>query len=144
MRKKNTLIKRITCEYNELDTIAEILEEKAAEGWELSSKTGVIWGFRRSEPRKVKFCAEVVDTDVIGNALDEFISFCEADGWKHTFDAGSIQIFENEDLNAVPIHTEPEVKLRIVHDRCKVTRLLLPVGVLAFVIFFLLEGVISP
>ena len=80
MKQKKTMIKRMTYECNELDTISELLEEKAAEGWELASKTGVIWGFRKSEPRKVKFNVEVVDTNVIGDALDEFIAFCEADG----------------------------------------------------------------
>ena len=137
MRKKDTFTKRISCEYNELDTIAEFLEEKAAEGWELTSKTGVVWGFRRAEPRKVKFNVEVVDSDVMGEALHEFIAFCEADGWKHVFDAGAIQIFENEDLDAEPIHTDPEVKLRIVHDKCKATRIFVPV-VAAIVLMFML------
>lgn len=127
MRKKDTFTKRISCEYNELDTIAEFLEEKAAEGWELTSKTGVVWGFRRAEPRKVKFNVEVVDSDVMGEALHEFIAFCEADGWKHVFDAGTIQIFENEDLDAEPIHTDPEVKLGIVHDKCKAMRIFVPI-----------------
>ena len=129
MRKKDTFTKRISCEYNELDTIAEFLEEKAAEGWELTSKTGVVWGFRRAEPRKVKFNVEVVDSDVMGEALHEFIAFCEADGWKHVFDAGAIQIFENEDLDAEPIHTDPEVKLGIVHDKCKAMRIFVPIVV---------------
>ena len=122
MRKKDTFTKRISYEHNELDTIAEFLEEKAAEGWELTSKTGAVWGFRRSEPRKVKFNVEVVESDVAGDALWEFISLCEADGWKHAFDAGNIQIFENEDLDADPIHTDPEVKLKIVHEKCKIGR----------------------
>lgn len=143
MKQKETMTKRMTYECNELDTIAEMLEEKASEGWELASKTGVIWGFRRSEPKKVKFNVEVVDTDVFGDALDEFIAFCEADGWKHVFDAGKIQIFENEDLEAEAIHTDPEVKLAIVHDRCKATRLLLP-GVVFLVLAFLTWKLLFP
>ena len=127
MKQKGTFTKRINYEYNELDTIAEYLEERAAEGWELSSKVGAVWGFRKAEPRKVKFNVEVVDADVSGDALTEFVSFCEADGWSHVFDAGNIQIFENEDLDAAPIHTDPGVKLGIVHERCAVTRILLPI-----------------
>ena len=73
MTQKDTFTKRINYEYNELDTIAEYLEEAAADGWELTSKTGAIWGFRRSNPRKVRFSVEVVDTDVTGDALDEFL-----------------------------------------------------------------------
>ena len=91
MRQKDTFTKRINYEYNELDTIAEYLEEAAADGWELTSKTGAIWGFRRSNPRKVRFSVEVVDTDVTGDVLDEFIAFCEAGGWKHAFDAGALR-----------------------------------------------------
>ena len=66
MKQKETMTKRMTYECNELDTIAELLEEQAAKGWELTSKIGVIWGFRRSDPRKVQFNVEVVDTDVFG------------------------------------------------------------------------------
>ena len=143
MKQKDTMTKRMTYECNELDTIAELLEEQAAAGWALGSKTGVIWGFHKSEPRRVQFNVEVVDTDVVGDALEEFIAFCEADGWKHAFDAGKIQIFENEDLEAEPIHTDPEVKLKIVHDRCKATRLLLP-GILFLVFVFLTWKLMSP
>lgn len=130
MTQKDTFTKRINYEYNELDTIAEYLEEAAADGWELTSKTGAIWGFRRSNPRKVRFSVEVVDTDVTGDVLDEFIAFCEAGGWKHAFDAGNIQIFETEDMEAEPIHTDPKVKLELVHDRCKALRLLLPAALM--------------
>lgn len=125
MRQKEILTKRIRYEYNELDTIAEILQEKAAEGWELVSKTGNMWGFRRSEPRTAQFNVEVIDLENPAMELAEFVAYCEAGGWKHAFDAGDIQVFENEDLDAEPIHTDPEVKLQIVHERCKAMRICL-------------------
>lgn len=143
MREKDTFTKRISYEYNQLDTITEYLEEKAIEGWELTSKSGAIWGFRKAEPRRVKFNVELMDQGVTGKALDEFISFCEADGWKHSFDAGNIQIFENEDLEAKPIHTDPAVKLAIVHEKCKAVRLLIPV-VSSIVLLFMTWKIFFP
>ena len=127
MREKDTFTKRIAYEYNQLDTITEFLEEKALEGWELTSKSGAIWGFKKAEPRRVKFSVELMEEGVSGSELDEFIDFCEADGWKHYFDAGSIQIFENENLEAEPIHTDPAVKLAIVHEKCKAFRVFMPI-----------------
>ena len=136
MREKDTFTKRIAYEYNQLDTITEFLEEKALEGWELTSKSGAIWGFKKVEPRRVKFSVELMEEGVSGSELDEFIDFCEADGWKHYFDAGSIQIFENEDLEAEPIHTDPAVKLAIVHEKCKAFRIFMPI--VCSVIFFVI------
>ena len=136
MREKDTFTKRIAYEYNQLDTITEFLEEKALEGWELTSKSGAVWGFKKAEPRRVKFSVELMEEGVSGSELDEFIDFCEADGWKHYFDAGSIQIFENEDLEAEPIHTDPAVKLAIVHEKCKAFRVFMPI--VCSVIFFVI------
>ena len=136
MREKDTFTKRIAYEYNQLDTITEFLEEKALEGWELTSKSGAIWGFKKAEPLRVKFSVELMEEGVSGSELDEFIDFCEADGWKHYFDAGSIQIFENEDLEAEPIHTDPAVKLAIVHEKCKAFRVFMPI--VCSVIFFVI------
>ncbi|MBR5517278.1 MAG: DUF2812 domain-containing protein, partial [Firmicutes bacterium] len=135
MREKDTFTKRIAYEYNQLDTITEFLEEKALEGWELTSKSGAIWGFKKAEPRKVKFSVELMDEGVLGSELDEFIAFCEVGRWKHSFDAGNIQIFENEDLEAEPIHTDPAVKLDIVHEKCKAFRIFMPA---VFSVIFLL------
>ncbi len=127
MRQREILTKRIRYEYNELDTIADILQEKAAEGWELVSKTGNVWGFQKSEPRTALFNVEVIDLENAALELEEFVAYCEAGGWKHAFDAGDIQVFENEDLDAELIHTDPEVKLQIVHERCKAMRILTPI-----------------
>ena len=41
LKDMNTMTVRFACEYNELDALAEFLEKKAAEGWQLTSKTGV-------------------------------------------------------------------------------------------------------
>ena len=47
-----------------------------------------------------------------------------------------IQIFENEDLEAEAIHTDPTVKLAIVHEKCKAFRVFMPI--VCSVIFFVI------
>ena len=58
------------------------------EGWELTSKSGAIWGFKKAEPRKVKFSVELMEEGVSGNALDHFIAnsnHCEFNEAVHRF-----------------------------------------------------------
>lgn len=103
--------------YNELDTLADLIVEQAAEGWELSSKSGNILGFRRAKCRRIKVSCEVIEPDY-DPYKTEYIAFCQAAGWRHIFSDGNLQIFETEDLDAEPIHTDPMVKLQTVHHKC--------------------------
>lgn len=119
MRIRNTKICFYACDYNELDDFADYLERKAQEGWELTSKTGTLLGFKRAEPRNVKICAEVVLENTGDMELSQYEELCEAAGWKRIFSDGSIQIYENEDPDAVPISTDPLTKLNAVHAKCR-------------------------
>ena len=64
MKLKNvdTMTVRFTHSWCELDSLAEFLEEKAAEGWQLTSKTGIILGFRRSKGRQAGGMFSVMET----------------------------------------------------------------------------------
>lgn len=135
MRTKNTMIKRMGYYYNELDTLAEYLEKQAEEGWELTTKTGAMLGFRRTEPRKVKINVEMVYQDDGLSAHQSYFEFCRAVGWKHIFNDGKIQIFENDDLDAEPIHTDPQIKLEAVHRKCLEQRVIFPAVSLACLLF---------
>ena len=73
LKDMNTMTVRFACEYNELDALAEFLEKKAAEGWQLTSKTGVSLGFRRSALRKVRVSVELVYYDDNDYDNDRFI-----------------------------------------------------------------------
>ena len=137
MKGKDVITKRFAAEYNELDSVAEFLEEKAAEGWELTSKTGGMYGFRKCEPKKVKISVELVVADENDSERTRFIEYCEASGWKHIFSDGKIQIFETADLDAEPIHTDPEVKLALVHKKCKGTNIILPIATILFTVLFM-------
>ncbi len=121
---KTTMTKRMPYEFNELDTMAEYLQLQLADGWELSSKTGVALGFRRCEPRCSKVSVELApdnDHDAFDN---EFIELCEADGWNLFFRDNRLLFFENPDLDAEPIHTDQEVKLDMVHKKCLKSRVI--------------------
>ena len=126
MKGKDILTKRYNYEHNELDSVAEMLEQTAAEGWELTSKTGNAFGFRKCQPKKVKISVELVLADQNDSERKRFIEYCEASGWKHIFDDGKIQIFETEDMDAEPIHSEPELKLALIHKKCWKMRIVLP------------------
>ena len=142
-KEKNVLTKRFAYDYNELDSVAEFLEQKAAEGWELTSKTGVMFGFRKCEPKKVKISVELVYANKGDSERERFVEYCEASGWKHIFSDGKIQIFETEDLDTEPIHSDPEVKLALIHKKCRVLRMILP-PVLTVVIFALWKQMVFP
>lgn len=122
--------------YNELDTLADVITEQAAEGWELTSKTGGVLGFRRAESRRIKAACELVYPDY-GPEAEGFIEFCQAAGWRHIFSDDTLQIFETEDLDAEPIHTDPQVKLQQVHRRCLTGVVLPSIGWICFALFFM-------
>ncbi len=119
MRGKNVWSKRFYFSYKDLDAVAEFLEDKAANGWEMTSLLGNTFGFRKVEPRQVKISVEIVEADTDESEKQQFIEYCEADGWKHIFDFGKLQFFENENLDAEPIHTDEEVKLNLVYRHCR-------------------------
>lgn len=136
MKTKNTMTRRFFHQYNELDAVAEFLEKQAAEGWELTNITGSNYGFRRAEPRKVKINAEIVSAEADEQQKREFIELCDAAGWKHIYDGGVVQYFQHESPDAEPIHTDPEVKLKVVHEKSVGTNFFAPLGVAALCLFW--------
>lgn len=142
MRGKNILTKRFFYSYNELDSVAEFLEKKASEGWELTSKTGVIFGFRKCKPKKVKISVELVETVEGDGQREMFNEMCKAAGWENIFSDGKLQIYQTEDIDALPIHTEPEIKLNLVHKKCRFEqRTLLVIAVI--LIYFTVKQLIN-
>ena len=127
MKERTILTKRFTSDYKDMDSIVEMLENMAAQGWELTSKTGGMYGFRKTEPRKVKISVELVLADDNDIERKRFVEYCEACGWKHIFSDGKVQIFETEDLDAEPIHSDPEVKLAMIHKKSRMMYQILPI-----------------
>lgn len=107
-------IKRCLCNFSYYDqrAIQETLERMAAEGWMLQRPGSFLWRYERCEPRALRFCVTFFPG---GSEFDPVptegeltkIDFCARDGWVLAASWGSMQIFYNEDPNAVPIETEP-------------------------------------
>ena len=95
------------------------LEDMAAQGW-MVEKTGPLWRYRQCEPRKVKFAvtfyprASMFDPEPTEGELT-FREFCEKTGWKFAASNAQLQIFYNEDPDAVPIDTDPMIELETRH-----------------------------
>lgn len=99
------------------------LENMAAQGW-MVEKTGALWRYRRCEPRKVRFAvtfyprASMFDPEPTEGELT-FREFCEKTGWKLACSNAQLQIFYNEDLNAIPIDTDPTTEVETLHRTAK-------------------------
>ncbi|RDU24564.1 DUF2812 domain-containing protein [Anaerosacchariphilus polymeriproducens] len=113
-------IRFYNCQLNELDSLKEYLEKKAAQGWMLEKRKGSICYFRKCKPKKVKFSVEIFDKAsefmVDYNATnEEYIEYCKAAGWNFVSAEGKVQIFYTEDKSAIPIETDPQQKFETVH-----------------------------
>ena len=128
-------MKRCFCNFSFYDqqAIQEKLEEMAESGWMLE-KTGFMWTYKRIEPKKLRFSvtyfpsASDFDPSPTEGELTK-IDFCRQDGWNLVTTWGVMQIFYNEDLDAVPIETEPVMQIENICRSMK-KNVLLPQAVL--------------
>ena len=111
-------IKRCFCNFSFYDqqTIQEKLEEMAEKGWMLEKPGSFMWTYKRAEAKKLRFSvtyfpsASDFDPGPTDGELTK-IDYCRQDGWNLVTSWGVMQIFCNEDLNAVPIETEPVMQV---------------------------------
>ena len=128
-------MKRCFCNFSFYDqqAIQEKLEEMVESGWMLE-KTGFMWTYKRIEPKKLRFSvtyfpnASDFDPSPTEGELTK-IDFCRQDGWNLVTTWGVMQIFYNEDLDAVPIETEPVMQIENICRSMK-KNVLLPQAVL--------------
>ena len=113
--------KKILCHFSFYDQvrIQDKLEEMAEQGWMVEKPGNFTWTFKRMEPQKLRFSvtyfpsASEFDPGPTENELTK-LDFCAQDGWKLAVKWGVMQIFYNEDENAVPIETEPMAQVENV------------------------------
>ena len=113
--------KKIFCNFSFYDQvkIQEKLEEMARQGWMVDHPGKLTWTFKRIHPRKLRFCityfpaASEFDPGPTEGELTK-LDFCARDGWKLAMRWGVMQVFYNEDENAVPIETEPVAQVENV------------------------------
>lgn len=113
--------KKIFCHFSFYDQvrIQEKLEEMAEQGWMVDKPGSFTWTFKRMEPQKLRFSvtyfpsASEFDPGPTDEELTK-LDFCAHDGWKLAVKWGVMQIFYNENENAVPIETEPMAQVENV------------------------------
>lgn len=116
LNERENFKKLMTFRYTDLKAVCEYLEEMAAKGWELKSMR-TFMEFRKAEPRKVRYSAELLETaSVYGNFVSddsrEYIDMCEQAGWEFVCNTGKMYIFRMEDENAIEIVSDNEEKLK--------------------------------
>lgn len=115
MKEKNTLKKFISFRYTDLTAVCEYLEEMEAQGWQLVSM-GMLSEFRKCEPRKVRYAAELLESaSAISNSISDksqdYIDMCEQAGWEFICNIGKMFIFRTESETAPEIVTDSAEKL---------------------------------
>ncbi len=100
------------CSFYDHEGIARKLEDMAAQGWMLEEVGNTFWTYRRTEPKRLRFAvtyfpdASAFDPGPTEGELTRE-EFCARDGWQLVLRWEAMQIFCNENLDAVPIETDP-------------------------------------
>lgn len=121
------------------DGIEKLLSEKSSEGWQLVKAGELFWNFRKGECDEFKYNVTYIPDASEFRAEDTehqltLDDYCANAGWERVCNYKKIQIYRNRDLLAVPIDTDEEQKLQMIHLAVK-KWLLLPTGII--ILFFL-------
>ena len=129
----------------DVERIEKHLEKMAEKGWLINKIDNFGWVYKKIEPKKLKFnvCyypnASDFDPEP-SNKQKDFYEFCEHAGWEIACQSAQMQIFYNENLQAVPIETDAQITVETIHSAAKKNFLpsyfvLLGLGVLQEFIF---------
>lgn len=129
-------VKRYLCNFSFYDqqAIQEKLEDMAGKGWMLEKTGSFTWTYKRIEPKRLRFSvtyfpsASDFDPAPTDGELTK-IDYCRQDGWILVTSWGVMQIFYNENPDAVPIETEPVAQVENICRSMK-KNVLLPHAVL--------------
>lgn len=94
------------------------LEDMEAKGWRLE-KTGNLWKYRRTEPKKVHYAVTYVPEASEFNPAptpgqENLAELCAAAGWEKVADWFQMQIFRSEQPDPMPLETEESVRLEVL------------------------------
>ena len=101
------------------------LESMAARGWLLENIGTFFWRYRRIEPRALRFNvayypdASEYDPIEPSERQQSFWDYCAQAGWTKVANRAQMQVFCNEDENAVPIETEAITQVETLHRAAK-------------------------
>lgn len=108
----------------DVNGIEKHLEKMAQKGWLISKMDMFGWVYKKIEPQKLKFnvCyypnASEFDPEPSDKQKD-FYEFCEHTGWKIACQSAQMQVFYNENLQAVPIETDAKITVETIHNSAK-------------------------
>ena len=118
--------KKIFCHFSFYDQakMQETLEEMARQGWMIQKPGNFTWTFQRITPKNLRFSvtyfpnASDFDPGPTDGELTK-MDFCAQDGWKLAARWGVMQIFYNEDPDAIPIETDPVAQVENIRKTMK-------------------------
>lgn len=102
------------------------LEKMAAKGWMIERVDGFCWRYRRIEPQQLRFAVtyfpKVSDFDP-GPTEEQQVyhAMSEQTGWHYAASWAQMQFFYTDQMDAVPIETDPELELETIHAAMKKT-----------------------
>lgn len=139
---KNT--KRCFCNFSFYDqeSIQEKLETMASKGWMVEKLSNMMWTYKRIEPKQLRFAvtyfpdASEFDPGPTEGELTK-MDFCAQDGWILAVRWGAMQIFYNENLDAIPIETDPVASVNNIHTAMKKNVLRTHLFSIAMLIYYL-------
>lgn len=117
--------------------IEKHLEEMAANGWRLSKINHFTWEYSRAEKKKLKYAvtyypnASEFDPEPQEGQL-VYRELSKKSGWKFICASAQMQIFCNEKENPVPMETDPELEIEVIHKAAK--RSFLPANFLLLIV----------
>lgn len=121
------------------------LTRMARKGWKVEKINNYFWAYRRIEPQElqvaVTYFPKASDFDPFPSGEQQtLIDYCEETGWELACTWFQMQVFYSDRENPTPIHTEPELEVRIIHRACKANYLrvlwfLLVLGLIGSVLY---------
>jgi len=116
---------KILCEafsYYDRTGMQEFLEKKASEGWRLVRKVFAgEWEFEPMEPKKLHYAVAYLpqfsneDEFLASENKKEYLEMCSATGWQYVCVHKNMVFFLNEEENPLPLETDPEEELDVIH-----------------------------
>jgi len=126
--------------------VARHLERMAAKGWMLQSIGRTFWKYEQIEPKQLHFSTTFLEKassfdPEYSEERETFHAFCERSGWAYVASWERMQIFCNEQVDPVPLDTDPLTQLRVIHRAMRAS--LITFAVLAALSLFLAYGFVG-
>lgn len=104
--------------------IVSHLEAMAQKGWALEKVSNNIWHYNRIEPKNLRYAVVYLPSSSEfdpGPTAEsrELQEFCSRAGWVQVGNQAQMHIFCNQDPNPVPIDTDPELQVEVIHKAMK-------------------------